>query len=150
MTINGEKKAIQAEPRQLLIDVLRNEGYFGIKRGCQEGSCGSCTILIDNKPYMCCIMFVGQAHKRDIRTIEGFGDVTLAHPIQNAFVENAATQCGFCIPGMVTSAVALLEVNNDPSEDEIKEALAGNICRCTGYVKQLKAVKDAAKAMRGD
>lgn len=150
ITINGEKKTIEADAREILLDVLRREGYFGVKRGCSEGSCGSCMILLDGIPRKCCIMFVGQAHERSVTTIEGLGDRENPHPIQDAFVDNGAAQCGYCIPGMIISATSLLDVNKAPTVDEIKEALAGNLCRCTGYVKQIEAVQNAAAVMRGE
>ncbi|MFV2014663.1 MAG: (2Fe-2S)-binding protein [Candidatus Heimdallarchaeota archaeon] len=150
ITINGEKKTIEAEAREILLDVLRRERYFGVKRGCSEGSCGSCMILLDGIPRKCCIMFVGQAHERSVTTIEGLGDRENPHVIQDAFVDNGAAQCGYCIPGMIISASSLLDVNKTPTVDEIKEALAGNLCRCTGYVKQIEAVQNAAAVMRGE
>lgn len=150
MIINNTEKEIEALPHEFLLDVLRREGYFGVKRGCSEGSCGACMILIDGIPRKCCIMFVGQANNHKITTIEGLGDINNPHPIQEEFVKMGAAQCGFCIPGMIISASSLLEVNNQPSEAEIKEALAGNLCRCTGYVKQLEAVVAAAATIRGE
>jgi xanthine dehydrogenase iron-sulfur cluster and FAD-binding subunit A len=149
VTINGKSVELNAEPGEFLLDVLRKEGYFGVKRGCSEGSCGACVILINNLPRKCCIMFAGQVRGMDITTIEGLGTPDNPHPIQDMFVEEGAAQCGYCIPGMIMSANALLLKNPDPSEDEIKEGLAGNLCRCTGYVKQLSAVRKAAEIMRG-
>ena len=137
-------------PGELVIDVLRREGYFGVKRGCQEGSCGSCVILIDGQPQKSCIMFVGQLKDRQVTTIEGIHAYDKPHIIEDLFVEEAGVQCGYCIPGMILSAKSLLDHNKDPSDREIKEALAGNICRCTGYVKQIKAVKRAAKILKGE
>ncbi len=150
ITINGNRKTVVANARANLLDVLRDEGYFGVKRGCSEGSCGACTILLDGIPRKCCIMFVGQAHRRSVTTIEGLGDRENPHPIQDAFIDNGAAQCGFCIPGMILSASSLLELNKAPTVDEIKESLAGNLCRCTGYVKQIEAVQNAAAIMRGE
>ena len=150
ININGETKLIEANARDILLDVLRSEGYFGVKRGCSEGSCGSCMILLDGLPRKCCIMFVGQVHERAVMTIEALGDRENPHPLQDAFVDNGAAQCGYCIPGMIISASSLLEVNKSPTVDEIKESIAGNLCRCTGYVKQIEAVQIAAAVMRGE
>ncbi|MHA2252219.1 MAG: (2Fe-2S)-binding protein [Candidatus Kariarchaeaceae archaeon] len=148
VTINGVKLEIDAHPGEILLDVLRREGYFGVKRGCSEGSCGSCIILVNNIPRKTCIMVIGQVKNKSLTTIEGLGDAENPHPIQEAFVDEAGIQCGFCIPGMILSANSLLLKNPDPSDEEIKDGLAGNLCRCTGYVKQIKAVKKAAKVMR--
>jgi len=148
--VNGSQRDIEAQPDEFLLDVLRREGYFGVKRGCSEGSCGACMILIDGLPRKCCIMFVGQAQDHTITTIEGLGDIENPHPIQEEFVVKGAAQCGFCIPGMIISASSLLQVNKSPTVDEIKESLAGNLCRCTGYVKQIEAVTAAAATMRGE
>ncbi len=148
VTINGKRRDVEAEPGEILLDVLRREGYFGVKRGCSEGSCGTCVVLIDGLPRKSCIMFVGQVKDKELLTIEGLGTPENPHPIQDEFVKEAGVQCGFCIPGMILSAVALLDNKPNPTEDEIKIGLAGNICRCTGYVKQIKAVQKAAKIIR--
>lgn len=148
VNINDVKKEIIAESGEILLDVLRREGYLGVKRGCSEGSCGSCIVLIDNLPRKTCIMFIGQVKNKEIITIEGLGTPEHPHPLQDAFVEEAGVQCGYCIPGMILSANSLILKNHDPTDNEIKEALAGNLCRCTGYVKQIKAVKNAAKKIR--
>ena len=148
VNINGEDREFDVEPNMRLSDFLRNEGYYGVKIGCNEGTCGSCTVLVDDKPLKSCIMFVGQVQNKKVLTIEGLGTPDKPHPLQDEFVEEGAVQCGFCIPGMILSANALLITNPDPTEDEIKEGLDGNLCRCTGYVKQITAVKKAAKRMR--
>lgn len=147
-TINGIAKTFEAEPGEMVLDVLRREGYFGVKRGCQEGSCGSCVCLINGVPRKTCIMFIGQIQHKNVTTIEGIHTPEKPHPIEDMFVEEAGIQCGYCIPGMILSAKSLLDRNLNPSEKEIKEALSGNICRCTGYVKQIKAIKRAASIMR--
>lgn len=147
-TINGEFKEFEVNPNTLLIDFLRNNGYLGVKNGCMEGTCGSCTVLVDNIPLKSCILFVGQVQNRNVLTIEGLGTPENPHPLQDEFVEQGAVQCGFCIPGMILSANALLLKNPDPTDEEIKEGLDGNLCRCTGYVKQIEAVKNAAKRLR--
>ena len=148
VTINGEKKILNSRPNEILLDVLRREGYFGVKRGCSEGNCGSCTVMFNGIPRKTCIMFVGQVKDKEIITVEGLGTRDDPHPVQKTYATNGAAQCGFCIPGQIVSAVALLEKNKDPSVEEIKEALDGNICRCTGYVKQIEAIQQAAKVMR--
>lgn len=148
LTINNEKREVDVKPNQLLIDVLRDIGYKGVKKGCSEGSCGSCVILVDGNAMKSCLLFVGQAQGHEVTTIEGLGTPEDPHPIQDAFVEEAGVQCGFCIPGMIVSAAGLVQLNPNPSEEEIKEALDGNLCRCTGYTKQIKAVKNAADQMQ--
>ncbi|MFX0113684.1 MAG: (2Fe-2S)-binding protein, partial [Candidatus Hodarchaeota archaeon] len=147
-TINGAKLKLQAKPYMTVLEVLRREGFLGVKNGCSEGICGSCTILVDKMPRKSCLMFIGQIKDRMVTTIEGLGTPKDPHPLQEAFVEEAGIQCGFCIPGMILSAYSLLERISCPSELEIKQALAGHLCRCTGYVKQIKAVKKAAKRLR--
>ncbi len=149
MEINGEQKSFEIEPSLKLIDLLRREGYQGVKKGCDEGHCGSCTVLLDGEPVLSCIQFAAQVDGQSITTIEGLGTVDEPHPLQEEFVEKGAVQCGFCVPGMILSAKALLDDNSDPKESEIKRALDGNYCRCTGYVKQLEAVQSAAQKMRG-
>jgi aerobic-type carbon monoxide dehydrogenase small subunit (CoxS/CutS family) len=150
LKINGTNQEIQASPHELVLDVLRREGYFGVKRGCQEGSCGSCVILVDGRPLKTCIMFIGQLQDRSVVTIEGIHTHDKPHVIEDLFVEEAGVQCGYCIPGMILSAKSLLDHNTNPSERDIKEAISGNICRCTGYVKQIKAIEKAASIMRGE
>lgn len=149
-TINGVKKTLDVKPEELLLDILRREGYFGLKRGCQEGSCGSCVCLIDDLPRKTCIMFAGQIENHRVTTIEGIHSSEHPHPIEDMFVEEAGIQCGYCIPGMILSAKSLLDRNQNPTEKEIKEAISGNICRCTGYIKQIKAIKRAASIIRGE
>ena len=149
-TINGVDKVLDVDLGEMVLDVLRREGYFGVKRGCQEGSCGSCVCLIDGVPKKTCIMFIGQIQNRNVITIEGIHLPDKPHPLEDMFVEEAGVQCGYCIPGMILSAKSLLDINNNPTDREIKEAISGNICRCTGYVKQIKAIKKAAAIMRGE
>lgn len=150
LTVNGEKKKWRVGASETLLNVLRRYGYRSVKRGCNEGHCGSCTVLMDGKAVKSCVVLAGQAHKRDIQTVEGIGTMDNPHPLQKAFVDAGAVQCGYCIPGMIMSAKALIEEKPDPTEEDIREALDGNLCRCTGYVKQLEAVKNAAQMMRGD
>jgi len=147
--VNGKEYQVVIEPHMLLIDVLRDElGLTGTKYACGAGDCGVCTVLIDGKPSLSCLTLAITAREKRIRTIEGLADGASLHPVQQAFVERGAVQCGFCTPGMVLSAKAFLEKNLDPTRDEIKVAMAGNLCRCTGYVKIIDAVEAAAKAMR--
>ncbi|MFP4498000.1 MAG: (2Fe-2S)-binding protein [Vulcanimicrobiota bacterium] len=148
--INGEKKEWQVDPSESLLDVLRREGYKSVKKGCNEGNCGTCTVLIDKKAVKSCVYLAGQAHNREITTVEGLGTISEPHPIQKHFVEKGAVQCGYCIPGMILSTHALLEENSNPTEEDVKEALDGNLCRCTGYVKQVEAVMAAAEEKRGE
>ena len=149
LEINGKKKSFEVEPSIKLIDLLRREGFQGVKKGCNEGHCGSCTVLLDGKPVLSCIKFAAQADGHSITTIEGLGTPADPHPLQREFVDKGAVQCGFCVPGMILSSKALLEEEPEPSEAQIKRGLDGNYCRCTGYVKQIEAVQSAAEKMRG-
>ncbi len=149
ITINGEAREFQIDANEFLIDVLRREGYTGVKRGCNEGSCGSCVVLIDGIAIKSCITLAAKVQNKTITTIEGIGTREMPHPLQEAFVKEGAIQCGYCIPGMLLSAKALLDKNNSPSEEDVKTALDGNLCRCTGYRAQILAVLNAAKKMRG-
>lgn len=146
--INGKERSFQAKPGEYLLDALRREGFKGVKRGCDNGDCGACTVLLDGKPALSCLLFAAQAHGREVTTIEGLGTPRDPHPLQKAFAETGATQCGFCVPGMIMSAKALLDKDPEPSDDEIRRAVDGNLCRCTGYVKQVEAVKLAGSRMR--
>lgn len=145
LQVNGEEKELLIKEDALLIDVLRDEiGYTGTKRGCGEGECGTCTVLIDGRPVNSCLILAALIQGKEITTIEGIGTPEKLHPIQQAFVEEGAIQCGFCTPGMVISTKALLDREKAPDEAEIRKALAGNLCRCTGYVKIVNAVKKVA------
>lgn len=148
VTINGEDHLWHEQPGEILLDVLRRHGFNSVKFGCGEGECGACTILLDGKSVRACLMVVGQVHGRQITTAEGLGTVNDPHPIQQAFVDSGAIQCGFCTPGMVLSTKALLDQEPEPDRDEIRQALDGNLCRCTGYVKIMEAVELAAKRMK--
>jgi aerobic-type carbon monoxide dehydrogenase small subunit (CoxS/CutS family) len=150
VTVNGQKKTWNVAPDALLLDVLRDEGYVSVKRGCGEGECGVCTILFDGQRRNSCLMLAGQAHGHEITTVEGLGTTQNPHPIQKAFVETGAVQCGFCTPGMVLATKALLDRHPDPTDEQIRMALDGNLCRCTGYVKILDAVRLAAARLRGE
>ena len=144
LTVNGKPQSWTIKPGELLLDVLRREGYFGVKRGCETGECGACTVLLHGRPVNSCLMFAAQAEDCEILTIEGMAQNGRLDPIQEAFLDHGAVQCGFCTGGMVLSAKALLERQPDPSEDKVREALAGHFCRCTGYRKPVEAVLAAA------
>ena len=146
LMVNGEMKQWAIAPGDLLLDVLRREGYFGVKRGCETGECGACTVLVDGKPINSCMMFAAQAEGCHVLTIEGVAQGDKLDPLQEAFLEYGAVQCGYCTPGMILSAKALLAERPDPTEAEVREALAGNFCRCTGYLKPVEAVLAAARA----
>jgi len=144
--VNGEPKHWTIAPGDLLLDVLRREGYFGVKRGCETGECGACTVLVDGKPINSCLMFAARAEGSEVLTIEGVAHGDTLDPIQEAFLDHGAVQCGYCTPGMILNAKALLTRRPDPSEAEVREVLAGNLCRCTGYKKPVEAVLAAAQA----
>ena len=147
--VNGQEREVIIEPHMLLIDVLRDKlELTGTKYSCGAGDCGACTVLIDGKPSFSCLTLAVTARGKSILTIEGVADGNELHPIQQAFVDQGAIQCGFCTPGMILATKALLDENPDPTRDEIKTALAGNLCRCTGYVKIVDAVETAAVALR--
>ena len=146
--VNGQSFKIVVKPQDLLVDVLRDQlGLTGTKKGCGTGECGACTVLIDGRPVNSCLVIAVRAQNKEILTIEGLGTPEQLHPLQQAFIENAAVQCGFCAPGMLLSAKALLDKNQFPTEREIRQAISGNLCRCTGYAKIVKAVKAAAVVM---
>lgn len=143
--VNGDQYELAIEPWETLLDVLRERlGLTGTKKGCDEGDCGACTILMDGRAVNSCLILAVQAEGKEIVTIEGLSNGSDLHPVQQAFVEQGAIQCGYCTPGMVMSAVHLLQKNPKPSESQIRCAIAGNLCRCTGYVKIVAAIKAAA------
>jgi len=143
-TINGEEHELLVAPNRTLLDVLRNDlGLVGAKEGCSLGACGSCTVLLDGEAVRSCLTLAVEAHGSEVTTIEGLASDEELDPLQNGFVRSGAVQCGFCTPGMIISAKSLLNHNPAPSEEEIREALSGNICRCTGYAKVVDAVKGA-------
>lgn len=146
-TINGRSVEFLCEPRQTLLEVLRDTlNLTGTKEGCSNGNCGACTVLMNGRPVVSCLVFAVEAEGATLETIEGVAPVEGLHPIQQAFLENAALQCGICTPGFIMSTKALLEQNPDPSEHDVRFFLAGNLCRCTGYDKIVRAVMSAAKA----
>ncbi len=145
--INGKEKRFTFNPRSRLLTVLRENGYTEVKEGCKEGECGACIILLDGRLVNSCQVLTASAIGKEIITVKGIGDIHSPHPIQEAFVEASAVQCGFCTPGMILSTYYLLKDNPNPKEDEIRKALDGNLCRCTGYVKIIDAVKLASRKM---
>ena len=165
LTINSEVKTFEVSPKDRLLDVLRRNGYFGVKHGCDDSACGACAVLIDGVPVNSCTLLAAQVEGKSITTIEGLGvtfdkpdegpthgwtgNVPL-HPLQRAFVETGAIQCGYCTPAMILAAKSLLDRNPNPSEAEVREALSGVLCRCTGYAKPVQAVLRAAALMRGE
>jgi carbon-monoxide dehydrogenase small subunit len=151
ITVNGETRRASVSPETTLLALLRDHlGLTGAKVGCDVGDCGACTVIVDDRPVNACLMLAGQADRRRVLTIEGVATDGKLHPLQKAFEESGALQCGFCGPGMILSAKALLERNPEPSRHEIRDALAGNLCRCTGYAKLIDAVSDAARAIRSE
>lgn len=148
LIINEIKKEIEISPDETLLTVLRKERYYGVKKGCGRGECGACTVIVNGRAKKSCLILAGQMEGKSITTIEGIGTADNPHILQEAFVSAGAVQCGFCIPGMILSAKALLDKTKNPAEGEIKSALDGNLCRCTGYVKQIEAVKAAAKMLK--
>lgn len=150
VTVNGTPHELAIEPDLRLIDMLRNNlGLTGTKEGCGKGECGACTVIMDGKTVDSCLVLACQADGKEILTIEGMGTPEKLHPIQQAFIRNGAVQCGYCTPGMVLSAKALLDKKPNPTEEEIRRGISGNLCRCTGYQKIVDAVQDAAKTMGG-
>jgi carbon-monoxide dehydrogenase small subunit len=149
MTINGVEHRAEVEPRLLLVHFIREVvGLTGTHIGCDTTSCGACVVLLDDRPIKSCTLFAVQADGRSIRTVEGLEQDGKLHPIQDGFWEEHGLQCGFCTPGMMMTSVALLERTPSPSEEEIRNAISGNLCRCTGYVNIVKSVQHAAKALR--
>jgi len=148
--VNGDERMIRVEPRRSLADALREDcGLTGTHLGCEHGVCGACTVLLDDKPVRSCLMFAVQAEGARVRTVEGLASGDKLHPLQAKFLEHAALQCGFCTPGFLMAAKYLLARNPDPTEEQIRFGLAGNLCRCTGYDKIVRAVQDAARVMKG-
>lgn len=144
-TVNGKKRGVDTEPERPLLEVLREDlALTGTKYGCGEGQCRSCTVLLDNKPIVSCVTPVRAAQGRKIVTIEGLAEGGKLHPVQQAFLDEGAMQCGYCVPGMVLRTVALLDTNPRPTEAQVAEALDGNLCRCNGYHRILAAVRRAA------
>jgi aerobic-type carbon monoxide dehydrogenase small subunit (CoxS/CutS family) len=149
LLVNGASRAVAAQPARPLLGVLRDElDLTGAKYGCGEGQCGACTVLVDGKATRSCVTTVGDAAGKAVTTIEGVARGKQLHPLQTAFIESGAMQCGYCVPGVIVAALGLLKKNADPSESEIRSALRGNICRCGTYPRIVQAVRSAAAAMR--
>lgn len=148
LKVNGEAVLWECEPHEFLTEVLRAHGLIGTKRGCETGDCGACAVLLDGVEVPSCITLAAQAAGHEITTIEGLGDFDQPHPLQQSFVDHTAIQCGYCTPGMVIAAKSLLDHTPAPSEQEVRESLAGHVCRCTGYVKPIQAVLAAAEQAR--
>jgi carbon-monoxide dehydrogenase small subunit len=148
-TVNGDPAEFLTDPGTTLLDALRDElGLTGSKEGCGSGDCGACSVIVDGKLVCSCLVLAAEAEGRRIETIEGLAHGSELHPLQQKFLEHAALQCGFCTPGLLIASKALLDHNPDPSEQEVRYWLAGNLCRCTGYDKVIRAVLDAAAALR--
>jgi len=151
LMVNGEKCQVIVEPAESLLDVLRVKlNKTGTKKGCNEGDCGACTVIMNGRPVNACLVLAFEADNADILTIEGLADNAQLHPLQESFIKYGGLQCGFCTPGMIMIAKALLDRNPNPTEEEIRKAVAGNICRCTGYVKIVQSISEAARIMRGE
>lgn len=150
-TVNGEPAEFLCEPAETLLDALRNRlGLTGTKEGCGTGDCGSCSVLLEGRLVPSCLVLAAEASDREVLTVEGVAVGDALHPVQQAFLEQAALQCGICTPGLVVAAKALLDRNTNPTEQEVRFWLAGNLCRCTGYDKIVRAVMDAAEVMRNE
>jgi len=151
LKVNGNNYEVAVNPWQTLLDVLRDElGLIGTKRGCGIGTCGVCTVIIEGKAILSCLTLALECEGRSITTIEGISSAESLHPIQKSFIENGAVQCGFCTPGIIITSKALLDENPNPDDEEIKEALAGTFCRCTGHIKIMEAVKKVSEIKEGE
>ena len=147
LTVNGRQHHVALAPNVTLLQALRDLGYTDVKNGCEKGDCGACAVLMDGRAVNSCLVLAWQAEGAEIVTDAGLGTMDDPHPLQEAFADAGAAQCGYCTPGMIISAAALLERNPHPTEDEIREAISGNLCRCTGYAQIVKAVQVAAERM---
>jgi carbon-monoxide dehydrogenase small subunit len=147
LTVNGRQHHVALAPNVTLLQALRDLGYTDVKNGCEKGDCGACAVLMDGRAVNSCLVLAWQAKGAEIVTDAGLGTMDDPHPLQEAFADAGAAQCGYCTPGMIISAAALLERNPHPTEDEIREAISGNLCRCTGYAQIVKAVQTAAERM---
>lgn len=151
LRVNGETRSASVPPETTLLELLRGSfGLTGAKLGCDAGDCGACTVIVDGKSVNACLILAGQANGREVLTVEGLATRDALHPLQRAFEEHASLQCGFCGPGVLLSAKALLKENPNPTRHEIRDAIAGNLCRCTGYAKMIDAIQEAARELRGE
>jgi len=151
LTVNGERRSVAAPVHHTLLEVLREEcGLTGTKHGCELGECGTCAVLVDGRPVLSCLALAAEYQEREIETVEGLQEGNRLHPLQQAFADLGAAQCGYCTPGILLTAKALLAGNPSPTDEEIQQALAGNLCRCTGYWKIIQAVQWAAATLRGE
>ena len=149
ITLNGKKTSVEVQAHRLLLDLLRDEiGLTGTKEGCGTGDCGACTVLLNGKPVNSCLILSGELDGAEIVTIEGLKIGPELHPVQKAFIQDGGAQCGYCTPGMLMMSKGLLEENPNPTEEDIRFALSGNLCRCTGYAKIVQAVQDAAVELK--
>lgn len=150
LTINGQSYDVSTAPNETLLDFLRYRlGLVGTKNGCDSGACGACTVLVDGKAVNSCLVLAAEVNGASITTIEGISRDGELHPLQQAFIDNGVVQCGFCVPGMIMAAKSLLDEEPRPSEEDIRSAIAGNLCRCTGYLSIIRAIAAAAEALRG-
>lgn len=151
LRVNGEDRPVVFPTHHTLLEVLREEcNLTGTKHGCELGECGTCTVLVDGRPILSCLALAADMEGKEIETVEGLQEGNDLHPLQTAFADLGAAQCGYCTPGILMTATALLAENPHPNDDEVKQALAGNLCRCTGYIKIVQAVQGAAARMRGE
>jgi carbon-monoxide dehydrogenase small subunit len=151
LLLNGEETPVSFAPYKTLLEVLREDlGLTGTKHGCELGECGACAVLIDGKPQLSCLVLGVECEGRRIETVEGMARGAALHPLQAAFADHGGSQCGYCTPGMLVTAKALLEANPNPSREQIKEAISGNLCRCTGYQQIVDAIEAAATELRGE
>jgi len=151
LRVNGESYEVAVDPQTILLDVLREKlGLNGAKKACDFGNCGSCTVLMDGKPVLSCLILAIDAQGKEILTVEGMAKNGQLHPLQRAFIDHGAIQCGFCTPGMLLSAKALLDENPQPTAEEVRQAISGNLCRCTGYHKIVEAILDVAQSSKGE
>ena len=150
LNINGQVENLEIAPNRTLLEVIRDDLQLtGTKCGCEDGTCGACTVILDGKPVRSCLVLAAEAEGKEILTIEGLSSGEELHPLQEAFVNYGAIQCGFCTPGMILTAKALLDTNLNPNEEEIRKAISGNLCRCTGYTKIVEAIAAAAQRLKG-
>jgi nicotinate dehydrogenase subunit A len=150
LTVNGEKRSVEATEDDFLLEILRDDlGLTGSKFGCGEGECGACTVLVDGFPTRSCILPLAAVAEKEVRTVESLAQGGKLHPLQEAFVEEDAMQCGYCVSGMIMTALALLERNKEPTERQIRDHMRGNVCRCCAYPRMVKAIQRAAEKMRG-